>query len=279
MESHIISELLVVHSTTHVKSNARDKVVVCGSHGGRNAVAYAIAHEPLGIIANDAGIGKDQAGIGGLALGDEYWTPVAVVDCRTARIGNGQDTLEHGIVSRSNSAAEEIGVVPNMSARDAAAIMLTTDGKRRLTVPGHVKAADAPLIVSNTYKRVIITDSASGVRAQHADCLLITGSHGGIVGEMPLRFPVLCAVFNDAGIGKEQAGTSRLAALEQIGVMAFTVDYQSARIGDALDTLANGKVSFCNNLASARGVAVDQTTREAIWLVLGSLSDEMEADL
>lgn len=84
---------------------------------------------------------------------------------------------------------------------------------------------------------------------------MVTGSHGGLVGGNPaLRDECLAAVFNDAGVGVDEAGIGRLPALEARGIAGITVSHASARIGDAVSTLA-GIVSACNGVAAGRGVA------------------------
>ncbi|MFI5427447.1 hypothetical protein [Aeromicrobium sp. UC242_57] len=58
---------------------------------------------------------------------------------------------------------------------------------------------------------------------------------------------------NDAGIGKNQAGTAGLAALDSSGIAGIGVGHDTARIGDGLDTWESGRVSFVN--ARAHGWA------------------------
>src|SRR5690606_40993687 len=64
--------------------------------------------------------------------------------------------------------------------------------------------------------------SVSLVEAQDAGAIVITGSHGGLQGDDPVTaiggHAVFAAAYNDAGIGADGAGTSRLPALERQGV-------------------------------------------------------------
>ena len=41
-------------------------IVVTGSHDGLSAARYALAYRPLLVVSNDAGIGKDEAGVAGI---------------------------------------------------------------------------------------------------------------------------------------------------------------------------------------------------------------------
>lgn len=99
--------------------NAGD-IVVCGSHGGRSAGEYARRFGYGALIANDAGIGLRQAGIAGLAALDEHDVPGVGVASTSARIGDGDDTWDHGIVSFANHTAVHLGVEIGQLARDAA---------------------------------------------------------------------------------------------------------------------------------------------------------------
>jgi len=69
-----------------------------------------------------------------------------------------------------------------------------------------------------------------------------------------VKYDVLGALFNDAGIGKDEAGVSRLPALDTRGIAAATVAATSARIGDARSTYADGVVSRLNRRAAALGL-------------------------
>ena len=59
----------------------------------------------LGVAAaifNDAGIGRDRAGIAGLDYLAELGIPAAAVGNMTARIGDGADMMARGIVTHAN---------------------------------------------------------------------------------------------------------------------------------------------------------------------------------
>ncbi len=78
---------------------------------------------------------------------------------------------------------------------------------------------------------------------EHVGAIVVTGSHGGLLGGKPetaLKYDALAALFNDAGIGIDEAGTTRLAALDARGIAAATVAADSARIGDARSTYEDG---------------------------------------
>ncbi len=90
-----------------------------------------------------------------------------------------------------------------------------------------------------------------------AGTVIVSGSHGGVsaasfVVDHPHR--PLIVFFNDAGIGKDDAGIAGLPMLEAIGVAGCAYSHVSARIGEAADGLANGVVSHVNGPARAMGI-------------------------
>jgi hypothetical protein len=70
------------------------------------------------------------------------------------------------------------------------------------------------------------------------------------------------AAFNDAGGGIDDAGFTRLPALDVRGVPAVTVSAVSARIGDGRSMFETGVVSRCNQAALHSGAAVGLSVRE-----------------
>jgi hypothetical protein len=72
----------------------------------------------LAAIYNDAGIGIDDAGTTRLPALEGRGIAGAVVDCMTARIGDGLSTYETGILTRLNPTAERLGGRPGMTAGD-----------------------------------------------------------------------------------------------------------------------------------------------------------------
>src|SRR5258706_15796406 len=68
-------------------------VLVGASHGGIYAANLAARAGLRAVILNDAGIGKDEAGIAGLAYLDRYGMAAATVSHDSAPIGDGADML------------------------------------------------------------------------------------------------------------------------------------------------------------------------------------------
>jgi hypothetical protein len=112
-------EIVLLDSVAAVSAAQAGRVVVTGSHGGLSAAAYARQVPARLYVFNDAGIGKDEAGVAGLALLDAQGQPAVAVAHTSARIGAALDTLEAGVLSRVNDAAQALGLRPGMPVRRA----------------------------------------------------------------------------------------------------------------------------------------------------------------
>lgn len=121
-DSH--TSIVVMDSVAYMNESQKGNVIVCGSHGGESAARQVLRFNPSGVIFNDAGKGKEDAGISGLKLCDEAGIPAAAIDTFSARIGDGMDTYESGIVSAVNDEAVKCGISVGMAAKGAALKML-----------------------------------------------------------------------------------------------------------------------------------------------------------
>lgn len=111
--------VLLVDSITEIGPADAGRIVVCGSHGGTSSAGYALAVPLALVVFNDAGVGKDQAGIAALALLQQAGRAAATVAHTSARIGDAADTLAHGVVSHANAAAQALGIAPPQPLHDA----------------------------------------------------------------------------------------------------------------------------------------------------------------
>jgi hypothetical protein len=114
-------------------------------------------------------------------------------------------------------------------------------------------------------------DSASLVLPEDAGAIVITGSHGGLLGGRPetaLKVDARAALYSDAGGGMDDAGISRLPALAARGIAAATVSAASARIGDAKSLYRDGVISHVNAVAAAAGARPGMTARDFVALFL-----------
>ncbi|MVA97518.1 hypothetical protein GN330_09700 [Nitratireductor sp. CAU 1489] len=116
---------------------------------------------------------------------------------------------------------------------------------------------------------LVLIDSITQILPEDAGKVVVTGSHGGV---SAARFAAAVAarlyVFNDAGIGKQRAGIAGLDRLARAGIAACAVAHDTARIGEAGDSLACGVVSAVNAPAAALGLHVGLRLRDQL-AVLG----------
>jgi hypothetical protein len=124
---------------------------------------------------------------------------------------------------------------------------------------------------------VVLMDSISEIEPGDAHKLIVAGSHcSQNVPRYALSVPLKAVVFNDAGIGKDNAGISSLPVLGEKGLPAATVSHNTARIGDARDVYENGEISVVNGPAEDLGVHPGMTTKQFIDLITSS-SPESES--
>ncbi len=114
-------------------------------------------------------------------------------------------------------------------------------------------------------KTIWIMDSISYISPEHKDCIIISASHGGLSSaRYALGQPPLLTVFNDAGIGKDNAGIAALAALEDKNLASIAIAASSARIGDGEDTWEAAIISEINSQAKEMGFTKTSKLKESI---------------
>ena len=111
--------VILMDSITSVGENDEGAIVVSASHGGKSAAEFALQVPLAAVFFNDAGIGKDEAGIAGLKMLQDRGIPAGTVSHETAQIGDGKDTWEFGIISALNEAARDAGFKIRERLRDA----------------------------------------------------------------------------------------------------------------------------------------------------------------
>lgn len=102
--------LRVVDSITQLGPQDAGCLAVSGSHGGISSARYALAARPLLSVFNDAGVGKDAAGLAALPFLQSHGLAACTVAHTSARIGEANSTLVDGIVSHVNALAQTLGV-------------------------------------------------------------------------------------------------------------------------------------------------------------------------
>jgi len=153
-----------------------------------------------------------------------------------------------------------------MACREAAAVLQRAAQSGREPPP----SLEAAFLLISEPPALWALDSASLAGPEQVGAIVATGSHGGLLGGRPdtaLKIDALAALFNDAGIGVDEAGVTRLPTLDSRGIAAGTVAAASARIGDARSTYEDGVLTRINPCAAAFGVAPGMSAREFVAII------------
>ncbi len=249
-------QIVTAASVTKLGPEHEGQVLIAGSHGGVYAGYLAAKAGARAIILNDAGGGLDGAGFASMTYLDDLGRPGATISHASARIGDGEDMARRGVISHVNQAAAALGCAPGQTAMACAELMRATPAPS-----GQAPAyEEARFLFSAEGETPAIwgIDSASLLRPEDAGQVVLTASHGALLGgeaASAIKYDVLACAFNDAGVGIDSIGISRLPALDQRRIAAVTVDCRTARIGDARSMWETGIISHFNETAGALGVA------------------------
>ena len=274
------SKLLVVHEDASGRIVALDSssyldlhptgptdVIVVGSYCGTRILAPMFTRGIRAVIATDAGIGKDEAGISGLKHGEQLGVPVAAIAAMSAETSNGRSTLL-GEISRANAQARALGVAVGMVAYEAAARLAEAPSGKPMPTP--LGAEEAPVVVEQTPSgRIWASPGTTAIKDQVPNDVICSGANSSRV----FSDGVLCiaakgAIANDAGIAKNNTAVEGVKLLGERGIPAATVATMSARIGEGLSTWNDGIISIVNPVAATRGVRVGMFAKEAAQLML-----------
>lgn len=127
-------------------------------------------------------------------------------------------------------------------------------------------------VVANLGGRpVIVMDSISLIDEGDRGAIIVSGSHGGAVSAaFAALHPPALVVFNDAGGGKSDAGRAAIAILDAAKIACATVAHTTARIGDSLDTWANGRISAVNSAGLKAGLRDGARLCDAVEAIYGT---------
>jgi len=254
---------IALDSVTHLKDEHRGMAVLAASHGGAYA-GYCAAKLGVGaVILNDAGIGLEQAGIAGLGLLQKLGTPAAAYGHESARIGDGQDSLARGVLTFVNAQAKRLGLRPGQPCAEAMRLLQAASlSPSRAPEPmGEARYTAA----ERNGVEVIVMDSNSLVTPGNDGHIVISGSHGGLLGGRPetaVKHPVFACVCVDADKGADRAGISRLPAFDARGIAGACVSVYTCRIGEGRSVYESGVISVVNERAAALGGQVGQTCKK-----------------
>ncbi|WP_319479578.1 hypothetical protein [uncultured Draconibacterium sp.] len=255
-------------------------ILVCGSHcGGNRDLARQIKNCGVkAVFLNNAGIGKNQAGIRGLTYYELENILACAVDHNSAEIGISRDTWESGIISHTSPRAEAAGIQTGDSVKEAVAkishiVKHSTstqkserfESQNRRESEGSKKGLKKQVKAQIESVDITIADSITSLSEDNFGDIVVCGSHGGVsAGEYAQKHRLKAVFFNDAGIGKNNAGIKSLEILNDAGILACTVDCMSAEIFNGQDVLDNGIITVCNQQAKTRNIKERMTVKEAV---------------
>lgn len=259
---------VALDSVTELNEHHRGAHVIVGSHGGLATGVAAAQTGVRSLVFNDAGIGLDRAGVASLQILDDLGVPAASVSSASARIGDVKDMLARGLISGANCIARELGVARDLEVAKALTCLESHSGVSFVSVSPDLPDVDFERIELKFADRaVVLCDSASQIEPCDAGRIIVTGSHGGVPGLDPTRAcraNVALVFFNDAGIGIDDAGVTRLPALDVRGIPAGCVDCMKSKIGSARSTFDTGVITVVNQNAEAIGLEPGLTVKAAI---------------
>lgn len=261
--------VLVADTATKLTREHRGQVVIAASHGGLYAAYLAARAGVRGVILNDAGVGKDAAGIAGLSYLDDIGLAAATISHDSARIGDGRDAAARGRISHVNGTAGDLGCAPGQTALDCARLM--TGARPAFGTAPHYGESRYLLRADPGAPEVWALDSISLLRPDDAGRILVAASHGALVGGRTdgfVKAGLLGLVLNDAGVGMDAAGISRLPTLDEVGIPGATVSAASARIGDGRSCYQDGVISHVNATAAQLNLQPGMATRHAVERLL-----------
>lgn len=93
--------------------------VIAASHGGANCAEYALQFPFQIVFFNDAGVGKDNAGIVALEMLQAKGVAAGAIAHTSARIGDANDMWENGIISSVNERGRDLGFLPGAGLKSA----------------------------------------------------------------------------------------------------------------------------------------------------------------
>ena len=111
--------VLIMDSITKVAPEDQGAIVVSASHGGASSGEFSLEVPLKLVFFNDAGGGKDAAGVAALVMLQARGVAGGAVAHTSARIGDAQDMWACGVISHLNDAARGLGLAVGLPLREA----------------------------------------------------------------------------------------------------------------------------------------------------------------
>jgi hypothetical protein len=116
---------VLMDSISYVSPENSGDIIISGSHGGTSSAGYAIDARVAAAFFNDAGGGKNDAGIRGFHELEKHSIIAVAVSHESAEIASAADTYACGIISHVNGLAEKAGISTGMRVAEAVDILRT----------------------------------------------------------------------------------------------------------------------------------------------------------
>ena len=187
--------VILLDSLGDLQPSNSSPILVCASHCGDNGVfARKVKNcHVKAVFLNNAGIGKNQAGISGLSHYEAENILACAVDHNSAEIGVARDTWESGIISHTNTLAEEAGIQPSDSVQEAVARIIKIIDKTSLNpnnksfeslINDEKENSSKVDLKKQTQTQIdgsiTVTDSITFLNESNAGDIVVCGSHGGV---------------------------------------------------------------------------------------------------
>ena len=247
-------------------------VLIGGSYAARMTIAWAMRLGARAVVAHAAGVGKDNAGISGLCLAQEYHVPALACETMSARLAVGESVYE-GEVGHVNRAAQSLGVEIGQSIAEASDCLLNTEVGRKVVVEESLddRIYELEHLPEGNIRASWGIPVLRSIKEARPQDVFIQASHCGLT-LVPhvLKLNLKGVVANDAGRGKDDSGIASFPYLAREGIAVAAVGAMSARMGDVMSTWEDGVISCMNEVAEKRGVREGMRTREAALVMLNA---------
>ncbi len=267
--------ILTADSMTFFDERVSTKdIIVCGSYGAASSLRWVHLTGAKGAITHECGIGKDNAGIGILAAGQELGIPMVACETMSARLADGASVYETGKVGHANQTAKDLGVSSGQPIAEAARLMLKAPAGK-IVETSHLEDVKTITLLDETQDGTIYASWGlpvlKNVQDPHPTSVFVQGSHcGQTLPSQVIRLQLQGIITNDAGRGMDDSAIAAFDPLNDAGISAAAVGTMSARIGDTMSTWDDGVISCMNRVAESRGVRPGITAKEAARKMLTS---------
>ncbi len=265
--------ILTADSMTYFDERATGSdVIISGSYAAGPTFAWALKVGAKAGIAHAAGVGKDGAGISGLALAQEHGVPAAACETMSARLADGASVYA-GSVGHVNESARRLGVEEGQPVAEAARLLLAGPPGNPVDAGGGITDSEIHTLEETPEGTVYASwgiPVLRSIKEPRPNDVFVQASHCGLTLStyvIPLRLKGVIA--NDAGRGMDDSGIASFAPLAEAGIAAAAVGAMTARIGDVMSTWNDGVISVVNAVAEARGVRIGMSAKEAALRMLG----------